>query len=73
MTRNITLSVEESLINQARQKANQEKTSLNKLFRYWISMYVNRDNISMNFDNIMNSLSKIDSGGSFSRDEMNER
>lgn len=73
MVRNITLSLEESLINQARQKAEQESTSLNKLFRDWVSRYVNRDNIALNFDSIMESLSAIDSGGSFTRDEMNER
>lgn len=73
MVRNITLSVEESLINQARLKAEQERTSLNKLFRDWVSRYVNRESIAENFDTIMESLSTIDSGGSFTRDEMNER
>ena len=33
MIKNITLSVDEVLINQARQKAEQEKTSLNKSSR----------------------------------------
>ncbi len=73
MVKNITLSVEESLINQARQKAELESTSLNKLFRDWVSRYVNRDSIVSNFDSVMETLSTIDSGGSFTRDEMNER
>ncbi|RKX83392.1 MAG: hypothetical protein DRP58_08860 [Spirochaetes bacterium] len=71
--RNITLSVDEILIKQAREKAEQDKTSLNKLFRDWISRYVNRDNAGTNYDVLMKSLADIESGGKFSRDQMNER
>lgn len=73
MVRNITLSVDEVLINQARKKAEQEKTSLNKLFRRWMIRYVNRDNAGANYDSLMETLQVINSGGKFSRDQMNER
>ncbi len=73
MIRNITLSVDEVLINQAREKAEYEKTSLNKLFRDWISKYVNRGNVSADYENLMEMLSTVNSGGKFTRDEMNER
>ena len=73
MIRNITLSADEILINQARQKAEQEKTSLNKLFREWIYKYANRDNAGNSYDSLMESLSTVNSGRKFTREEMNER
>ena len=73
MVRNITLSAEEALITQARKKAEQENSSLNKLFRNWISKYVNRDNVGENYENLMETFSSVNSGGKFTRDEMNER
>lgn len=73
MIRNITLSADEVLINQARQKAEQEKTSINKLFREWIARYVNRDNVGSNYDRLMESLTTVNSGKKFTREEMNER
>ena len=73
MIRNITLSADEILINQARQKAEQEKTSINKLFREWIAKYVNRDNVGNNYDRLMESLATVNSGKKFTREEMNER
>ena len=73
MIRNITLSADEVLINQARQKAEQEKTSVNKLFREWIVRYVNRDNVGSSYDRLMESLTTVNSGKKFTREEMNER
>lgn len=68
MIRNITLSVDETLIKLAREKAEEEKTSLNKLFRDWISKYVNRENVGANYNILMDSLVSVDSGGKFTRD-----
>ncbi|MEA1991023.1 MAG: hypothetical protein U9N58_02335, partial [Thermodesulfobacteriota bacterium] len=59
MARNITLSADEILIERARKKAEQEKTSLNKLFREWIAKYVNRDSICVEYDNLMESLKDV--------------
>ena len=73
MIRNITLSADEIVINQARKKAEQEETSLNKLFREWISKYVNRDKVSSNYDSLMESLTTVNPGKKFTREEMNER
>ena len=73
MARNITLNADEVLIERARKKAEQEKTSLNKLFREWIAKYVNRDNICVEYDNLMGSLKDVRPGRKFARDEMNER
>jgi hypothetical protein len=73
MARNITLSADEILIERARKKAEQEKTSLNKLFREWIAKYVNRDSICVEYDNLMELLKDVHPDRKFTRDEMNER
>ena len=73
MVRNITLSVDAVLINRARKKAEQENSSLNKLFRDWMSKYVNSTHVGETYDNIMKTLSDVNSGGKFTRDELNER
>jgi hypothetical protein len=73
MTKNITLSADETLIERAKEKARQENTSLNKLFREWVTKYISRENIDIEFDNLMQSLQDVRPGRKFSRDEMNER
>lgn len=73
MTKNITLSADETLIERAKEKARQENTSLNKLFREWVTKYISRENIDIEFDNLMQSLQDVQPGRKFSRDEMNER
>ncbi len=73
MIRNITLSADEALIESARKRAEQENKSLNKLFREWISNYANRDNLGVEYDNLMKSLKNVCAGKKFTREEMNER
>lgn len=73
MIRNITLSADEVLIESARKKAEQENTSLNKLFREWVEKYANRDNLGVEYDNLMKSLKNVCAGKKFTREEMNER
>lgn len=73
MIRNITLSADEVLIESARKKAEQENTSLNKLFREWVANYANRDNLGVEYDNLMKSLKNVCAGKKFTREEMNER
>jgi len=73
MAKNITLSADDRLIKRAREKARQENTSLNRLFREWITKYVNRDHIDDEYDRLMESLAAVRAGRKFSRDEMNAR
>ena len=73
MIRNITLSADEALIESARKKAEQENTSLNRLFREWVAKYANRDNTGFEYDNLMKSLKNVCAGKKFTREEMNER
>ncbi len=41
--RNITLSADEHLIEVARNKAQQKKTTLNAEFRKWLASYIHND------------------------------
>ncbi|EIJ36175.1 hypothetical protein [Thiothrix nivea] len=76
--RNITLSADDDLIERAREKARQQKTTLNNEFRKWLSQYTsNRSEAQRRvqaYRELMQELSGVSSGGrKFSRDEMNER
>ena len=73
MKKNITFSADEEVIRKAREKAYKEHTTLNSVFRDWLKRYSGADTSSFDFESLMDSLSYADSGGSFSRDEMNER
>ncbi|MBF0371735.1 MAG: hypothetical protein HQL52_20055 [Magnetococcales bacterium] len=71
--KNITLSAEASLIDQAREKASNENSSLNHLFRQWLEDYVDRERIVREYKEFMESVSHVKTGGPYTRDEMNER
>jgi hypothetical protein len=73
MIRNITLSGDEALIEQARRQASAEGKTLNELFRAWLAQYVSQAGAGERYDEIMSRLSHVDSGGKYTRDEMNER
>jgi hypothetical protein len=73
MTRNVTFSAEERLLEAARRKAARERRSLNEAFREWLRHYVERDDAAERFDRIMNRLRYVRSGRKFTRTELNER
>ena len=73
MVKNITLSAPEELIKQARKKAASEKTSLNERFREWLKSYIGSKDFSAEYRKIMKRLDYVNSGGKFTREEMNER
>jgi hypothetical protein len=72
MLKNITLSADERLIRKARDKAMRENTTLNALFIEWLKLYVGADKQTVDFKSLMESLSYANSGGAFTRDEMDE-
>ena len=49
MLKNITLSADERLIQQARDKASNERKTLNSVFRGWLNRYVGGYSISLNY------------------------
>lgn len=71
--KNITLSADPDLIEQARQVAKAEHKTLNAAFREWLASYVSRKGDLEAHRALMRRLSHIDSGGPYTRDEMNER
>lgn len=73
MLKNITLSADEIMIEQARTRAVMESTSLNELFRGWLERYVVQSDAAEQYDALMGRLSYVEAGQTFTRDEMNER
>ena len=72
--KNITLSADEALIEQARQVARSEHTTLNAAFREWLYQYSARAGRGAAFRALMRRLNHVDPGDRhFTRDEMNER
>lgn len=71
--KNITLSAEEELIQKARALAQQRATSLNELFRSWLRDLTRQTGQGKTYDRMMENLTSKESGGTFSREEMNER
>ncbi|MEO7100796.1 MAG: hypothetical protein ABI162_15645 [Luteolibacter sp.] len=71
--KNITLSADEKLIELAREEARTRKTTLNALFRDWLEEIARREEKRKMAENVIQRMSQFDSGGSFTREEMNER
>lgn len=74
--KNITLSADEHLIEQARQTARAQHKTLNAAFREWLEDYVGKSSTEVAaFDELMARLRRrgVRSNGPYTRDEMNER
>ena len=73
--KNITLSAEEGLIEEARHRAATEKTTLNAVFRQWLADYVGRNRQSQRAMATIHDLQATygTGGRKFTREEMNER
>lgn len=71
--KNITLSADEDLIEQARQVARAQHKSLNAVFREWLLRYSAESGNAQELDALMKRLRHIRAGRHFSRDELNER
>jgi hypothetical protein len=73
MLQNITLSAKKALIEQARQRAKIQKTTLNAEFRRWLEQYVETPQTAADLTALMDRLGYAKAGKSFTRDELNER
>jgi len=72
--KNITLSAEEDLIEEARAVARTRRTTLNAAFREWLVQFTARPSKAREAEALMRRLKHVNSGGRhFTRDEMNER
>jgi hypothetical protein len=71
--KNVTLSADGRLIEQARLRAVKENRTLNAAFREWLGRYAGVEGGGHDYDALMRQLSHIQSKPRFSRDELNER
>jgi hypothetical protein len=72
--KNVTLSADESLIEQARRVAQAENKTLNAAFREWLEQYTAQSGDVEEYDRLMNRLrGHVIAGRKFTREEMNER
>jgi len=71
--KNVTLSADENLIEQARLVARSRRTTLNVAFREWLEQYAAQEGAGAAVEALMRRLKHIRSAGPYTRDEMNER
>ena len=71
--KNITFSADEALIKTARRRAAAANTTLNELFRSWLESFVSEPAAADAYERLMSRLEHVRAGGTFSREEMNER
>jgi hypothetical protein len=71
--KNVTLSADEDLIEQARLVARSQRKTLNAAFREWLLQYAAVNGNAKEVDSLMKRLRHVRAGRSFSRDERNER
>jgi hypothetical protein len=73
--KNITLSAQEDTIEQARKVAIRKGTTLNDLFRNWLSSIGNEtvEHKQAELEKLWAKTSYVRAGKKFSREEMNER
>lgn len=71
--KNITLSADEDLIEQARLVARAQRKTLNAAFREWLVQFTSQAGSAHEVDSLMRRLRHVKAGRRFTRDEMNER
>ena len=70
--KNVTLSADEGLIEKARACALEQKSTLNALFRLWLSDLVKQREAEERLKELDLRLGYVRSGGKFTREQMNE-
>jgi hypothetical protein len=71
--KNITLSADEQLLEQARLLAKSQHKTLNAMFREWLEQYAAQSGGAQEYDALMKRLKHVQAGRRFNREEMNER
>jgi hypothetical protein len=71
--KNVTLSADENLIEQARLVARSQHKTLNTAFREWLEHFTAQAGNVQEYDALMRRLQHVRPGRRFTRDEMNER
>lgn len=71
--KNVTLSADAKLIEQARLTARSRRETLNAAFRRWLLQYTGRAGNGRDVDALMHDLRHVGASRCFRRDELNER
>lgn len=71
--KNVTLSADAELIEQARLIARSQRETLNAAFRKWLLQYTAKGGSAREVDSLMKRLRHVKTGRHFGRDELNER
>jgi hypothetical protein len=71
--KNITLSAEEHLIEEARRAAQAQHTTLNAAFRQWLAEFSAQQGRVQEFDALMERLKYVQFDRKYTREELNER
>jgi hypothetical protein len=71
--KNVTLSADENLIEQARLVARTQHKTLNAAFREWLQQYAAQAGGGAAVDALMRRLRHVRSAGPYTREQMNER
>ena len=71
--KNITFSADEDLVERARDIARRRKSTLNQLFREWLADLVGQQERENRLRDLDLRLDYAQSGGKFTREEMNAR
>jgi hypothetical protein len=71
--KNITLSADEQLIDQARLVAQSQHKTLNAMFREWLQQLTSQSGSTQEYDALMKRLKHVQAGRRFTRDQMNEQ
>ncbi len=71
--KNVTLSADDDLIEQARLVARSQRRTLNAAFREWLLQFTAQAGNGQEVEALMRRLRHVTAGRPFSRDEMNER
>ncbi len=71
--KNVTLTADEDLIEQARLVARSQRKTLNAAFREWLLQFTAQSGSQQEVHSLMKRLRHVNAGRRFTRDEMNER
>lgn len=71
--KSITVTADDSLVEQAEAVAAARKTTLDQLFHDWLADLVSIPGKDEHLASLFHRLDYVQSGGPFARDEMNER
>ncbi len=71
--KNITLSADEHLIEQARETARAQHTTLNAAFREWLQQYSGRARWLQEYNDLMERTKYVKVDRKYTREELNER